>query len=172
MDPSIPLPQALALQPEERGSEISEDSKAAEPSEETAKAETSSETSSEIPGRSKKATAMTNSPEISNNASAETSGAPFTKPCTTSTEIVISADKRSEISMEKSEIRELRSREGVTAVVAVSEAKARDSLLGPCRASYAHAVLTCPQNLRWKVRRCMIAEHGGVQWYFSKFLVC
>lgn len=34
---------------------------------------------------------------------------------------------------------------------AVSEARARDSLLGPCRASYAQAVLACPQNLRWKV---------------------
>lgn len=33
----------------------------------------------------------------------------------------------------------------------VSESQARDSLLGPCRASYAHAVLTCPHNLRWKV---------------------
>lgn len=32
----------------------------------------------------------------------------------------------------------------------MSEAQARDSLLAPCRASYAHAVLTCPQNLRWK----------------------
>ncbi|CAM9513471.1 unnamed protein product, partial [Ectocarpus sp. 8 AP-2014] len=33
----------------------------------------------------------------------------------------------------------------------VSEAQARDSLLGPCRSAYAHAVLTCPHNLRWKV---------------------
>ncbi|CBN74834.1 conserved unknown protein [Ectocarpus siliculosus] len=33
----------------------------------------------------------------------------------------------------------------------VSEAQARNSLLGPCRSAYAHAVLTCPHNLRWKV---------------------
>ena len=36
----------------------------------------------------------------------------------------------------------------------VSEAEARDSLLGPCRSAYAHAVLTCPHNLRWKVCVC------------------
>ncbi|CAM9882332.1 unnamed protein product, partial [Choristocarpus tenellus] len=29
--------------------------------------------------------------------------------------------------------------------------KARDALLGPCREAYVHAVLACPQNLRWKV---------------------
>lgn len=45
-------------------------------------------------------------------------------------------------------------RDGATAALGggiVTEAQARNSLLAPCRASYAHAVLTCPQNLRWKV---------------------
>lgn len=39
---------------------------------------------------------------------------------------------------------------------AVTEEQARNSLLASCRASYAHAVLTCPQNLRWKVTNHMV----------------
>lgn len=58
--------------------------------------------------------------------------------------------KDSEIRLEASENEDWRASEREIEVI--SEAKARDSLLGPCRASYAYAVLSCPQNLRWKVR--------------------
>lgn len=59
-------------------------------------------------------------------------------------------EKGSEVRLEASENEDCRPSEREMEVI--SEAKARDSLLGPCRASYAYAVLSCPQNLRWKVR--------------------
>lgn len=60
-------------------------------------------------------------------------------------------EKGSDVRLESSEHEDCRpnGRE----IEVISEAKARDSLLAPCRASYAYAVLSCPQNLRWKVRR-------------------